>query len=112
MTSFLRERVFRSWIACWGAAGLSACSVGPDFKLPETELPGSYIAKLDTKATDPAATLAASRHAVSEMRDKSMSCPPSAEPVGQPHRGGETRETTSVAIVATMTFRISAPSPT
>ena len=40
---------------CWGAAGLSACSVGPDFKLPETELPGSYIAKLDTKATAPAA---------------------------------------------------------
>ena len=84
MSSLLPERLFKGWIACCGAAGLSACSVGPDFKLPETELPGSYIAKLDTKATDPAATLAASRHAVSskEMRDKSMSCPPSAEPVG------------------------------
>ena len=60
MSSLLPERVLRSWIACWGAAGLSACSVGPDFKLPETELPRSYIAKLDTKATDPAARLVAS----------------------------------------------------
>jgi NodT family efflux transporter outer membrane factor (OMF) lipoprotein len=55
MSSLLPGRVFKGWIACWGAAGLSACSVGPDFKLPETELPGSYIAKLDAKATDPAA---------------------------------------------------------
>jgi NodT family efflux transporter outer membrane factor (OMF) lipoprotein len=39
-----QKRVLRGWIACCGAAGLSACSVGPDFKLPETGLPGSYIA--------------------------------------------------------------------
>src|SRR5258705_2691374 len=58
MSSFLPGRVFRSWIACWGAAGLSACSVGPDFTLPETRLPGSYIAKLD--ATTSTAKLAAS----------------------------------------------------
>src|ERR1700686_54422 len=38
------KRVLRGWIACCGAAGLSACSVGPDFKLPETGLPGSYVA--------------------------------------------------------------------
>jgi NodT family efflux transporter outer membrane factor (OMF) lipoprotein len=38
------KRVLRGWIACCGAAGLSACSVGPDFKLPETGLPESYIA--------------------------------------------------------------------
>jgi NodT family efflux transporter outer membrane factor (OMF) lipoprotein len=30
-------------IACCAAAGLAACSVGPDFTLPETGLPGSYI---------------------------------------------------------------------
>src|ERR1700738_4409303 len=59
----LSVRAFRSWIACWlvcwGAAGLSACSVGPDFTLPETRLPGSYIAKLDaTTPTDkPAASV-------------------------------------------------------
>jgi NodT family efflux transporter outer membrane factor (OMF) lipoprotein len=47
MSSLLSVRTFRSWIACWGAAGLSACSVGPDFKLPETDLPGNYIANLD-----------------------------------------------------------------
>ena len=41
----LPARVVRSLVACWGAAGLSACSVGPDFTLPETKLPGSYIAK-------------------------------------------------------------------
>ena len=59
MSSLLPERVVRSWIACWGAAGLSACSVGPDFTLPETRLPGSYIAKLDaTTPTDkPAASV-------------------------------------------------------
>jgi NodT family efflux transporter outer membrane factor (OMF) lipoprotein len=39
----LPKRLLRGWIACCGAAGLSACSVGPDFKLPETGLPGSYI---------------------------------------------------------------------
>jgi NodT family efflux transporter outer membrane factor (OMF) lipoprotein len=44
MRSLFSGRAFRIWIACWGAAGLSACSVGPDFKLPETEFPGSYIA--------------------------------------------------------------------
>ena len=60
MSSLLPERVFKGWIACWGAAGLSACSVGPDFKLPETELPGSYIAKLDTKSTALTANLVAS----------------------------------------------------
>jgi NodT family efflux transporter outer membrane factor (OMF) lipoprotein len=53
--SSLPERVFRGWIACWGAAGLSACSVGPDFTLPEARLPGSYIAKLDATATGPTA---------------------------------------------------------
>jgi NodT family efflux transporter outer membrane factor (OMF) lipoprotein len=47
MSSLLSVPAFRSWIACWGAAGLSACSVGPDFTLPETRLPGSYIVKLD-----------------------------------------------------------------
>ena len=35
---------------CCGAAGLSACSVGPDFKPPETELPGSYVANLGPRA--------------------------------------------------------------
>jgi NodT family efflux transporter outer membrane factor (OMF) lipoprotein len=47
----LPARVVRSLVACWGAAGLSACSVGPDFQLPETALPGSYIAK--SAATTP-----------------------------------------------------------
>src|ERR1700737_3862857 len=51
MSSLLSERVFRGWIACWGAAGLSACSVGPDFKPPETELPGRYIAAIATAPT-------------------------------------------------------------
>jgi NodT family efflux transporter outer membrane factor (OMF) lipoprotein len=60
MSSLLPGRAFKGWIACWGAAGLSACSVGPDFKLPETELPRSYIAKLDATATDPTARLVAS----------------------------------------------------
>src|SRR5260221_13578624 len=60
MSSFLPERVFRSWIACWGAAGLSACSVGPDFKLPETGLPKSYIASMNTRKADPASELVAS----------------------------------------------------
>jgi NodT family efflux transporter outer membrane factor (OMF) lipoprotein len=53
MGSLLPERVLRSWIACWGAAGLSACSVGPDFKPPETELPASYLAKVDSTAITP-----------------------------------------------------------
>jgi NodT family efflux transporter outer membrane factor (OMF) lipoprotein len=50
----LPKRVLRGWIACCGAAALSACSVGPDFKLPETGLPGSYIASPNgrTPATD------------------------------------------------------------
>src|ERR1700726_2184352 len=60
MRSFLPERVFRSWIACWGAAGLSACSVGPDFKPPETGLPKSYIASMNTSKTAPASELVAS----------------------------------------------------
>ena len=55
MSSLLSMRAFRSWIACCGAAGLSACSVGPDFTLPETQLPENYIAKLDARATDPTA---------------------------------------------------------
>src|SRR3978361_2571109 len=55
MNSLLPGRAFKGWIACCGAAGLSACSVGPDFKLPETEFPGSYIATLGATATDPAA---------------------------------------------------------
>src|SRR6185436_14654005 len=49
--SSLPKRILRNWILCCGAAGLSACSVGPDFKPPETELPGSYIANLDPRAT-------------------------------------------------------------
>jgi NodT family efflux transporter outer membrane factor (OMF) lipoprotein len=60
MSSLPSMRVFRSWIACCGAAGLSACSVGPDFTLPETQLPEKYIAKLDGKATDPTAKLVTS----------------------------------------------------
>src|SRR5260370_35073338 len=60
MSSFLPERVFRSWIACWGAAGLSACSVGPDFKLPETGLPKSSIASMNTIKAVPASELVAS----------------------------------------------------
>src|ERR1700726_2480513 len=60
MTSFLPERVFRSWIACWGAAGLSACSVGPDFKLPETGLPEHSLAGVNTSKTVPASELVAS----------------------------------------------------
>src|SRR3981189_382439 len=60
MSSFLPERVFRSWIACWGAAGLSACSVGPDFKPPETGLPKSYIAGVNNSKTVPASEFVAS----------------------------------------------------
>jgi NodT family efflux transporter outer membrane factor (OMF) lipoprotein len=61
MSSLLfSERVFRSWIACWGAAGLSACSVGPDFKLPETGLPEHYLAGVNTSKTVPASELVAS----------------------------------------------------
>src|SRR6202163_4051086 len=60
MSSLLSERVFRSWIACCGAAGLSACSVGPDFQLPETGLPKSYLAGVNTSKTVPASELVAS----------------------------------------------------
>src|SRR5258705_2018160 len=60
MSSLLSERVFRSWIACCGAAGLSACSVGPDFQLPETRLPKSYIASMNTSETVPASEIVAS----------------------------------------------------
>src|ERR1700736_6527613 len=60
MSSFLPERVLRNWIACWGAAGLSACSVGPDFKLPETGLPEHYLAGVNTSKTVPASELVAS----------------------------------------------------
>jgi NodT family efflux transporter outer membrane factor (OMF) lipoprotein len=60
MSSFLPERVFRSWVACWGAAGLSACSVGPDFKPPETGLPKNYLAGVNASKTVPASELVAS----------------------------------------------------
>jgi NodT family efflux transporter outer membrane factor (OMF) lipoprotein len=60
MSSLLPARVVRSWIACWGAAGLSACSVGPDFQPPETGLPKSYIASVNTNKTVPASELVAS----------------------------------------------------
>ena len=60
MSSLLPERVVRRWIACWGAAGLSACSVGPDFQLPETGLPKSYLAGVNTSKTVPASELVAS----------------------------------------------------
>src|SRR6266436_8664960 len=60
MSSILSEPVFRSWIACCGAAGLSACSVGPDFQLPETRLPKSYIASMNTSKAVPASELVAS----------------------------------------------------
>jgi NodT family efflux transporter outer membrane factor (OMF) lipoprotein len=60
MNSLLSGRVFRSWIACCGAAGLSACSVGPDFQLPETGLPEHYLAGVNTSKTVPASELVAS----------------------------------------------------
>jgi NodT family efflux transporter outer membrane factor (OMF) lipoprotein len=60
MSSLLPGRALKGWIACWGAAGLSACSVGPDFRLPETELPGSYVARLDARAADSTARPTAS----------------------------------------------------
>src|ERR1700686_4440123 len=60
MSSLLPGRVARSWIACWGAAGLSACSVGPDFQPPETGLPKSYLAGVNTSKTVPASELVAS----------------------------------------------------
>src|SRR5260370_3698903 len=60
MSSLLSERLFRSWIACCGAAGLSACSVGPDFQLPETGLPERYLAGVNTSKTVTAAELVAS----------------------------------------------------
>jgi NodT family efflux transporter outer membrane factor (OMF) lipoprotein len=60
MSSLLSRRVFRGWIACCGAAGLSACSVGPDFQLPETGLPERYLAGVNTSKTAPASELVAS----------------------------------------------------
>src|SRR5258708_19736220 len=60
MSSLLSERVFRSCIACLGSAGLSACSVGPDFQLPETGLPEHYLARVNTSKTVPASELVAS----------------------------------------------------
>src|SRR5258705_6996050 len=60
MSSLLPKRVVRGWIACWGAAGLSACSVGPDFQLPETGLPEHYLARVNTSKTVPASELVAS----------------------------------------------------
>src|SRR3984893_6407025 len=60
MSSLLSERVFRSWIACCGAAGLSACSVGPDFQLLETGLPKSDIESMNASKAAPASELVAS----------------------------------------------------
>src|ERR1700675_4978992 len=60
MSSFLPAPVFRSWVGCWGAAGLSACSGGPDFELPETGLPKSYIASMNASKAVPASELVAS----------------------------------------------------
>src|SRR5260370_4547391 len=60
MSSILSEPAFRSWIACCGAASLSACSGGPDFQLPETGLPKSYIAGVNNSKTVPASELMAS----------------------------------------------------
>src|SRR6266404_1008854 len=60
MSSILSRRVFRGLIACCGAAGLSACSVGPDFQLPETGLPERYLAGVNTSKTAPASELGAS----------------------------------------------------
>ena len=58
--SSLPKRVLRGWIACCGAAGLSACSVGPDFKFPETWLPKSCIATTNARAAAPASELVGS----------------------------------------------------
>jgi hypothetical protein len=58
--SLLPKRVLRSWIACCGAAGLSACSVGPDFKFPETGLPKSYVTTMNATAAAPASELSGS----------------------------------------------------
>src|SRR3979411_1608152 len=60
MSSLLPERGVRSWLACCGAASLSAVSVGPDFQLPETGLPKSYLAGINTSKTVPASELVAS----------------------------------------------------
>jgi NodT family efflux transporter outer membrane factor (OMF) lipoprotein len=54
------KRLLRSWIACCGAAGLSACSVGPDFKFPETGLPKSYVTTMNATAAAPASERAGS----------------------------------------------------
>jgi NodT family efflux transporter outer membrane factor (OMF) lipoprotein len=40
------KRFLKNWVVCWGAAGLSACSVGPDFRSPEADLPSGYVANL------------------------------------------------------------------
>lgn len=60
MNSLLPTRVFRSWILCCGVASLSACSVGPDFQPPDTELPGKYVANLDPRNKDSASGRTAS----------------------------------------------------
>ncbi len=60
MSLLLPRRVFRGWILCCGIASLSACSVGPDFALPETKLPERYIASLDPQAAAPTDSRAAS----------------------------------------------------
>jgi NodT family efflux transporter outer membrane factor (OMF) lipoprotein len=55
--SSLFKRVPRSWIACCGATALSACSVGPDFRLPEPGLPRSYIISPNGRTTATAAVV-------------------------------------------------------
>jgi NodT family efflux transporter outer membrane factor (OMF) lipoprotein len=54
----LSRRALQGLIACCGAVGLAACSVGPDFSLPETGLPGSYIASPGGKTAGTGGTVA------------------------------------------------------
>ena len=60
MSSLLSTRVLGRWIACCGAASLSACSVGPDFQLPETRLPERYLAGVNSSNVVPGSGPAAS----------------------------------------------------
>jgi NodT family efflux transporter outer membrane factor (OMF) lipoprotein len=57
-TNFLLSRhVLQGLVACC-SVGLAACSVGPDFMLPETGVPGSYIASPGGKAVGTTGTVA------------------------------------------------------
>ena len=47
----------RSLIACGGAAILAACSVGPEFTVPESEVPANYIAAPNGKTAATAGTV-------------------------------------------------------